>query len=298
MLPAAVALVLTIATHSARAQEIDASVSVNTDKLSTSAQNELAGFGDELERYLNTTQFTTSEWEGPKVKMNFNVIFTGESPDGVYSAQLVVGSQRDIYESEDKSPMMKLLDDSWSFRYARNQPFYQETASYDELTGLVDFYVYVALGLDLDSYDFQGGAPMYDRARQIANRATIRNDIPGWSTDVQGGKYSRYGLITELTNLRYLPIRRFIYDYHYNGLDLLSKDRAAALDSMSTYVGHLVVAIDHLVEPSTLVRMLAEAKNVEFATEFRGYDDPQIWRALMYIDPGHASKYEAARDAR
>jgi hypothetical protein len=276
------------------AQEVDATVTVNDDQLSLAAQQEVAGFADDMARYINTTRWTGEEWDGPKVKMNINVVFTGGGDNG-YSARLLVGSQRTLNKSEKLSPMMKLLDESWSFPYVRNQPFIQDPTRYDLMTGLVDFYVYVALGLDLDSYGDQGGSAMYEKAWEIAQRAQVRTDVDGWSTQTPSGTYSRYELVRELTELRFAPIRKFIFNYHYNGLDLISQNRAVALDSINNYLSALVITKDHLVQPSVLLRMLFDAKYTEMAEIFTGYSDPLIWRKLLYLDPGHQSAYEAAQ---
>lgn len=276
------------------AQEIEAVVSINADQLSFTGQQEVASFADDMQRYINTMRWTDADWEGPKIHMNFNVIFTGFNGTE-YTARMVMGSQRTINKTDKLSPMIKVLDESWNFQYVRNQPFVQDPVRYDALTGLVDFYVYTALGLDLDSYGDLGGRNMYDKALTLANRAQVRNDIEGWSTQVPSGNYSRYGLIHELTDLRFAPIRTFIFNYHFNGLDLLSTDRKSGLDSINNHLTSLVFAKDRLVQPSVLMRVLTDAKYTEFAELFTGYPDDQVWRKLLYLDPGHQTAYEAAR---
>lgn len=292
-------LALLLAPRTAAAQEIEATVTIISDRLSPAGRDEVAGFGDEMERYLNSTRFTTGEWEGDKVKMNFNVVFVGESGGGRFDANLMAGSQRGVFKAESLSPMLKVFDENWNFRYVRNQPFQQSPGSFDEVTSVVDYYVYLALGLDLDSYDYQGGSAMYEKSREIAQRAAMSADARGWSMDYKPGRYSRYGLIRELTDIRYLPLRRFIFDYHYNGLDLAAeKGREVAVDSIDAHLSKLVVAVDRLVEPSTTMRVLADAKHIEFSELFAGHSDPQVWRKLMFIDPGHQMIYESARDRR
>lgn len=291
-------LLLAMVPTLAVAQEIEATVTMNVDNISSLAQSEVASFADEMKRYIESNRWTDEEWEGPKVKMTFSVYFTGASGDGVYSARLLAGSQRSIHNSENQSPMMKILDEGWAFRYVRSQPFVQDLTRYDELTGLVDFYVYIALGLDLDSYAPNGGNAMYEKAWAIAQRAQVLQSVPGWSTDGTPGSYTRYNFIRELTDLRYSPLRKFIYNYHFNGLDNISKNRPAALDSINTYITDLVLEKDRLVQPSTIIRVLNDTKNVEYAELFRGYVDPSglIWRKLINIDPGHKQVYDEAQD--
>jgi hypothetical protein len=279
----------------ATAQEIDATVTANTSQLSPSIRDEVAGFAEEMQRYINSTRWTDIEWEGEKVKMNFSVVFTGGSPGGGYGAKLLVASQRNVFHSDKLTPVMMIFDGEWSFPYTRGQPFQRDPSRYDQLTGLIDFYVYLALGHDLDSYNYLAGTPMYQKAWDIAQRAQMRSDASGWSTNVDVGAYSRYNIVRELTDARFNPLRKYLYDYHYNGLDLMADNRAAALDSLNKHLTSLVLAKDKLVQPSTLMRVWNEAKYTEYADLFAGYSDKQVWRKLLYLDPGHQVQYEAAQ---
>ena len=44
-----------------------------------------------------------------------------------------------------------------------------------------------------------------------------------------------------------------------------------------------------------VLRVLNDAKNIEYAELFTGYGDQVVWRKLLAIDPGHKSVYETAR---
>ncbi len=283
------------------AQVIRASVSVDASRLPVDVQEELAGFGPELERYLMTTRWIDGEWEQEPVDVTVSIGFTESPSDDSYVAQLFFISQRDIFRSPDPSALMRILDESWTFRYSRNQQLQQNTATYDEITSLLDFYVYIALGLDFDTYGYLGGTPMYDKAAAIARRGELETSAGrtiGWDRDASTGGFSRYNLINELTNARYFPIRRFLLDYHYNGLDRLSEYPDRARDSISSYIDDLVLIKDNLVAASTLIRMINDAKHLEFASTFTGWRDPSIWARFLYLDPTHQSVYERARDGR
>ncbi len=283
------------------AQEVRANVSVDALQLPVDLQEEVAGFAGELERYIGTTGWYGDGWEGKQLDVTITVGFTESLGDDTYRAQLVFVSQRDIYKSPSPSPMMRVLDPDWTFKYTRNQQFQQNTATYDQITSLVDFYIYIALGLDLDTYGFRAGDELYDRALTISRRGELETSAgraTGWGRKGGGGGFSRFNLITELTNSRYFPIREFLLNYHYNGLDRLSEYPDRALDSLSGYITNLVEIKDRLVSASTLIRMINDTKHIEFATTFKGYRDPTIWARLLYLDPTHQSVYERARDGR
>ncbi len=285
-----------------RAQEVRATVVVDALQLPIDRQEEVAGLAAELERYVNGMQWYGDGWSGKPIDVTISIGFTESVGERGYRAQLVFVSQRDIYQSPAASPIMRILDDGWTFTYARNQTLQQNSATYDEITSVIDFYVYIALGLDLDTYGFLAGDQLFERAASIARRGELETSAGraiGWGRDaVGGGGFSRYNLINELTNTRYQPIRRFLLNYHYNGLDRLAEYPERALDSISSYIDDLVQIKDRLVSSSTLIRIINDAKHIEFAGTFKGYADKTIWAKLLYLDPTHQSVYESARDGR
>ena len=289
-------MILSFTVSSVLAQEVEAIVSVNSERLPIKLREEVAGFGDELERYVNETRWVGDGWQGAPIQVNFNVSFVQGSDGGSFRANLVVVSQRDIYLSDRYSPLMRVFDEDWNFRFVRNQQFQQNTVGYDPITSVIDFYVYLALGLDLDTYGYLGGKNMYERSLQIARRAELEPTADGWSPDEPSGAYSRQNFIRELTNIRFYPLRKFMLNYHYNGLDRLAEFPEAALDSMDTYVSDLVQFKNTLVASSTIVRVINDTKHREFADIFTGYADKKIWDKLMFLDPSNQSVYQEARE--
>lgn len=292
---------LLVATKSS-AQEVRATVVVDALQLPVDKQEEVAGLEVELERYVNGMQWYGDGWAGKPIDVTISIGFTESVGERGYRAQLVFVSQRDIFQSASASPIMRILDDGWTFSYTRNQTLQQNTATYDDITSVIDFYVYIALGLDLDTYGFLAGDQLYERAATISRRGELETSAGrtiGWGRDaVGGGGFSRYNLINELTNTRYQPIRRFLLNYHYNGLDRLAAYPERALDSLSSYIDNFVQVKDRLVSASTLIRIINDAKHIEFAGTFKGYSDKSIWAKLLYLDPTHQSVYESARDSR
>lgn len=295
---------LLLAFASAGAQEtyeVVANVTVSSNTLDPDLQDEVSGFAAELERYINQTQWYGDGWKGTPVDLTISVMFKSGSPDGIFEANLLVVSQRDIHQSPEGSPMMRIMDEKLSFRYARNQSLQQNPGIYDPITSPIDFYVYVALGLDLDTYGYLGGSDMYEKALQIARRGELETSAgraAGWSTDDGAGAFSRQNLIKELTNTRFQPIRKFFLDYHYNGLDRLKEFPDVARDSMNIYINDLMRIKDNLVASSTLIRVINDTKHQEFAKVFRGYEDPTIWDRLLFIDPSHSTIYEEGKNGR
>lgn len=289
---------LIAAAPSAVADEVEAIVSVNSERLPIKLREEVAGFAAEFERYVNETRWVGDGWQGAPIQLNVTVAFTQGNDDGQFRASIAIVSQRDIYLSDRYSPTMRIIDEKWTFKYVRNQQFRQDPVGYDQVTGLIDFYVNIAIGLDLDTYGYLGGKEQYERAMQIARQGELAVSADGWSVDEPIGSFSRQNFIRELTNIRFYPLRKFLLDYHYNGLDKRAEYPERALDSLAKYVTDLVKIKDNLVSSSTLVRVINDTKHLEFAEIFTGYKDRTIWEKLLYLDPTHQSVYEEARNKR
>ncbi len=150
------------------AQELDAKVIVNYEKLPTEYREKLRNFALEVEDYLNSNRFTGDSWEWEKIKCQFNIFFVSASNQTNYSAQVVVNSQRPIGDTKSNTLMLTALDGSWSFRYEVGQTFYFNETDFDNLTSFLDFYAFLILGIDADSYDPLGGTDSFNRAYNIA----------------------------------------------------------------------------------------------------------------------------------
>ena len=160
-------LLLTFASFSiAAAQEINATVTLNYDALSGTDRENVTDLGSAIQNYINTYQWTGQNFRGPKIQVTMNIYLMSGS-NGVYAAQAFVGSQRPIYKSSNVSPMMRVMDNAWQFAYTKGQPLLHDQFHFNSLTGFVDYYMYMVLGFDYDSYDPMGGTKYFQDASNI-----------------------------------------------------------------------------------------------------------------------------------
>jgi len=133
------------------AQELDATVTINTEQLATASRDRLDNFKFQIQDYLNSNKFTSQPWEGERIKCNFTIFFTSASDEVTYNAQLVVSSQRPIENSQMNSLMLSIMDNNWGFKYEKGQAMYFNQTDFDPLTSLLDYYAYLIIGFDSDS---------------------------------------------------------------------------------------------------------------------------------------------------
>ena len=160
-------ILLIFLTGTSIAQELNARVTVNYEQLNTQSKEKLQTFGRDVQDYLNNNKFAGDGWEGEPINCNFSIFFTS-GDENSYSAQVVITSQRPVYNSENSTLMLLVQDGSWNFNYEQNQTFYFNPRDFDPLFSFLDYYAYVILGFDMDSYVPQGGTEYFNRASEIA----------------------------------------------------------------------------------------------------------------------------------
>jgi hypothetical protein len=275
------------------AQELDCKVIVNYESLPVVNRELLAGFANVVEDYMNMTRFTDEDWAGPKIPCTFNIFFTGASSEVNYSAQVVVVSQRPIYNTINFSPMLTLNDNNWSFTYERGQSLYSNQSTFDPLTSFLDYYANIIIGYDMDSYYELGGSPYYSKAFNIVNLGSSGAYSSGWQAS-SSTSYSRWNLVSDLQNEKYRPFREAFYNYHYNGLDIFLERQDIALEQIKNLVETLEEMRAKVNLNTVIIKAFFDAKNGEIADYLRHTNDPKIFETLKRIDPTHASRYDDA----
>ena len=273
------------------AQELNCKVTVNMEKLQSAAKDPLAGFQKTVEDYLNKTKFTPDSWAGGKIECSMNILIqTANNPN--YTAQVIVSSQRPLYQSTQNSLMLNVNDGSWRFTYQKDQSLNSNQSIYDPITSFLDYYAYVIIGLDADSYDKLGGTRYFSKALDLVNLGATSAFSDGWQNS--SASYSRRGLVEDLVSEKYRSFREAFYEYHYNGLDIFTWNQNIAIKNMAK----LVFAIDNIRAKNdintVLMKVFFDSKNGEMAESFKVYPNRDIYKTLKKIDPAHTKKYDDA----
>lgn len=278
-------------------QEIEATVTLNTEGMPTEQLQTIEFFQTTVERYLNTQKFSNVDWEGPKIPVTVSIQLTSMGRNN-YAANLFIAAKRTIDEKENLSSTSMMFEDrgKWAFEYTDGLSLSYDFTRYDNIASILDFYMLVIIGLDLDSYGELDGSQVFQRARQVFDVAVNRN-ANGWqsfSTD-----YGKHTLIEDLTNARLDPFRKLIFEYYVDGLDLLAEDRPQALANIAKTINRMADFKERYLNLSHLMDLFFFTKCQELCELFRGNKDhSRIFRDLMFLDPTNTVRYEAARDGK
>lgn len=155
----------------AAAQELSCTVSIELRALEGTGVEFLRQLKPQIEEYLNQHRWTEDLFElQERIECALQIVFVQRDGDQ-YTAQLAVTSRRPIYGSDQQTVVLQLVEPRWSFRYVQGQPLVHNLEQFDELTSTLDFYAYLILGYDYDTFSPQGGTRFLEIARRIVDLA-------------------------------------------------------------------------------------------------------------------------------
>jgi hypothetical protein len=278
-----------------QAQEIKANVIVNHERLEFESRTDISTIKDDLERYINNQRFTDIAWEGDPIDVDILIYFISGG-NGNYSARIALSSKRMLDTEGGSSVNARFLENSVSFKYARGGSFSYNTNRFNSLNTMIDFYMLVFIGLDLDTYGEGGGDKAYNLARNVFNLGTT-SGADGWENRTGVAEFNKYNLITELTDIRFSEWRNLVFAYYYDCLDLMMSDEKTAKENLvQTIYSMNDFRRDRLTAQSVLIQLFFDTKAQEICTILNDYDDNMVFSALMQLDPSHTLFYEDARE--
>jgi len=275
-------------------QELEATVQINSEQLSSVYKENLAVFQIQIQDYLNNTKFTGENWEWPKIKCSFNIFFTAGVDEIKYTAQVVVNSTRSVEGTENRSLMLNIMDNKWSFSYEKNQSIYYEPTVFHPLNSFLDYYALVIIGMDADSYEPFAGTSVFQQAMRITVMGGSTGYSDSWGTS--SSSYNKRGFIEDATSAGFQKFRQDIFDYHYNGIDVFYRDREEAYKSFVKLVDNLASLQKRTNRRSPFINAFFDAKSGELISYLEDYEDRTIFTKLIKIDPAHTTKYIEAEE--
>ena len=249
-----------------QAQELNCTVTLNTDKLPNANQQVFKTLQTSLNEFVNQTNWTSQAFkQNEKINCSMYIIISSNNSDQ-FVATIQVQSSRVIYNSTYASPVFNFNDKDFSFRYTEFENLIFNPAEFESnLISVISFYSYIILGMDADTFMPKGGDSYFDTAQNIANVAQ-QSGNRGWSQS--DGNQSRYFLINDLVSPTYSEMRQSVFLYH-SGLDMMSADLKAAKEKVKLSLLNLGKL--NAVKPNAfLTRVFFDAKSDEIASIFSG----------------------------
>lgn len=275
---------------SLRAQELVCTVSIDLRALEGTGVEFLRQLKPQIEEYLNGRAWTQDAFEpGERIECTLQLVFLERNGDQ-YTAQLAVSSRRPIYGSDQQTVVLQILEPRWTFRYVQGQPLVHNLDEFEELTSTLDFYAYVILGYDYDTFSSQGGTRFFEIARRIVDLAQSSGG-PQWKPAAD--RQNRYWLVSQLLDARLVPFREALFQYHFQGLDAYLENPEQAREQILAALER-IAEVFRDVSRQYVLDLFFTAKYREITAALEEAPLEQRRRAyeiLSAIDPGHSSEY-------
>lgn len=209
-------------------QELNCKVEINADQVQATNKQVFQTLQDAINDYMNTTKFTNAQF-AVNEKIECRLFFTiKEYSDNTMKGDLQIQSIRPVYNSSYTTTLINFKDSKIDFSYQENEPLvFSESTMESQLTAILNFYAYLILAVDFDSFSPKGGEQFFERAQNIVQLAQSSGEI-GWKA-FEDSK-NRSSVLGSYTDPATSVIRDMNYEYHRQGLDemALSPDKGRA----------------------------------------------------------------------
>lgn len=228
-------LILTLSAITGRAQELLCTVEINTSAIEGTNKSVFETLQEAISDYLNETKWTNAVFSpNERIECRFFLTVKEYNNDRI-KGELQVQLSRPVYNSTYTTTLFNFKDNKIEFDYCEGEPLiFNENSWTNNLQGILDYYAYLFLALDFDSFSPHGGQAYFDKAASVVQQAQSSGEI-GWRAfeDTR----NRSAVLTAFTDANTASIRDLLYQYHRRGLDEMvtspDKGRAAITESLS-----------------------------------------------------------------
>ena len=210
------------------AEELACKVEINSDQVEGSSKQVFQTLEAAINEYMNTTRWSNAQI-AVNEKIECRLFFTIKSyMDGVMKGDLQLQSTRPVYNSSYTTTLINFKHTKVEFAYSENDQLrFSENTMESQLTAILNFYAYLILAVDFDSFAPNGGDFFYDKAANVVQMAQSSGET-GWKA-FEDTK-NRSAVLNAFTEPATKGFREMIYQYHRRGLDemALSPDKGRA----------------------------------------------------------------------
>jgi hypothetical protein len=278
-------------------QELECDVQVDVESMPSNVRDRLKNVKPAIYNYMNFYRWTNDAFTSEdKIRCGIQVIFTvGDGSSDNYSAQVIISSSRPVYKSMKVASITRIKDTQLDFTFPASQTsLTHNELRFDPLASFLDYYAYIILGYDYDTFSELGGTLYFEKARRIASIARSgASQTRGWQSSDNNGQ-NRATFIDDVLDPKFQPLRLEQFNYHYNGLDEYQKGaaigRAAVLGALQK-----IADLNAKYTRSFVIPQFFQAKYIEIGEIFKQApldDRRRVYEILIRADPADKTTYD------
>jgi hypothetical protein len=281
-------------TGNLQAAELNATVTVSSERIQSPNKNIFTSMESALKRFINETQWTGATFSlNEKIDCNFSLSILEQVSDNQFKAELYIQARRPVYNSSYITTILNYRDKNVEFEYTENQPLeIAQTGINNNLVAIIAFYCNFILAEDFDSFSTQGGGSCFHEAQNIAMQAQSNSAWTGWSAF--DDNRSRTSIINIFLDESVKPFRELWYTYHRRCLDEMAanpdRGRTTLLNALP-----LLKDIRTVRNSEILLQMFADCKLTEIisiAEKATAEEKKSLYDLLRNVFPASSSQLE------
>ena len=288
-------LILAVFTISFTAQELNCTVKVIAPQIANVEANVFDSMEDGIREFMNGRRWTNDNFDFDElIECTMQITISEAIGTTKFSGSIQVQSNRPVYNSDYKTPMLLVIDGDFEFDWINGTSILFNPGQHrDNLSSTLAFYAYMILGMDYDSFGLESGSDYFLKAQTIVANAQ-NSGGKGWRASQ--GKQNRYWLVENLLSQTFRPVRVCMYNYHRRGFDLLESDLEGARLNIADAL--IEMRSTNRIRPGSYnLQVFFLAKSDEIIKLFKPAPEAERVRllpVLKQMDPGNISKYDAA----
>lgn len=274
------------------AQELNCQVKVNSIQIETTERRVFQEMEVEFAKFLNDRKWADERFENnERITCGVNITLESQPSLGNFSATVQVIAARPVYNSSYEAVLINFADRDFNFEYTESQPLdFQPTTFISNITSMLGYYAYMMLGYDYDSFEKLAGQKYFEAAWATVNNAQ-QSGYSGW--DQFNSIRNRYWLSENTIDQTMEPLREAMYEYHLNGLDLMTDQPDEARTNILEALKKVQTA-NRSKPRSIMVISFLDAKLDELVGVYSEGDLAQrreVYNILKSIDPARTEEF-------
>jgi hypothetical protein len=288
---------LVLATVLVYSQELRCNIQIISQQIQGTNKKIFQTLQSAVYEFMNDQNWTNHVYDfNERIECNILINLTTPISADEFKGTIQVQSSRPIFNTTYNTTMLNFIDNNLHFRYVEYEPLlFDETTHLSNLTSILAYYAYIIIGIDYDSFSYEGGNECFEKAEKIVSNAQNAPES-GWKPYDGSRNKNRYWLIKNILDKEYSPVREFVYRYHRLGLDIMESKTNEGRAEIAESLRLLQKVYREKPDPYLyLLQLMFDAKADEFVNVFsESFPEEQnrVVTILREIDPSNSSKYE------
>ncbi len=280
------------------AQELNAKININRSQISNTTEAVFEALKNSLTSFLNERQWTQMKYEEKeRINCTFNITLkTYSETDNSFTGTIQVQSSRPVYNSNYSTTVFNFQDESFNFNFQQfDQLEFRPDQVDNNLTAMLAYYVYLIIGLDMDTMAPLGGTDILQMAMDVVNNAQNLG-YAGWKAFEDDR--NRFAIINDYLDGAMEPLRQMEYKYHRLGLDRMTENTDTARTAITESIEMLKTARDQKTM-SSLPVIITDIKRDELVNIYSGKgtneEREKVYNIVLAINASQSNHWEKLR---